>query len=1062
MEDFANHDRFVPNVTPDLASMRTLKESQSDIVLPNGKKANNFNCEIFQNDCNGKNKGKYNKVDHNHPRRTDLIDPLDAVVDGFKKKRSNYNKRVGHYSSARNISHGGSSVQKCRITKGKGKKLSSQNLSSKRKRSSQKMSQANKPHSTKASFVDKKCVQGISTDMYTKDISVESRNTNRFKANKLKQSIEVFNSVGFSTSQSKASGTPMTQMQSYAEKEDLRRGPNKGRRHRSHARNKNSINPAEEETSNLRSSERNSAIRNIQMDGFWVHKNDQKEGYPPKSPSESKTSLFAFLQKLEGKGFKDRLERGYLLLDRKNRIIPSYKSEIKNEQSSVIAFWISGSKYPNPNSLDKDLLKKVKFKLSLKIGKNSYLCALCVEKYCKLMNSRPERLHISDNCQIEAFSQEVSHSEEANNRENSEITDSPHKGIYIFTCMRRDFIKNVCAYCKTFSEEPIPKVRKRSSSRRSRSRSKRDRKSSKRGHELRSSKQALVSDQNTKCKDKSGMGRKTSFGQAVIKDHANKENIPSNMLRKQQKSSRNSAVYNKKSNSNGKSFAMLHEVINKKPKHSNNNDPDSKNHAKARSIASCQKKAPDAPFVTLNVQNSDCYDGKTETRGNSSSNRQRQVVLNTERFEEFSELKLKKSQSEADCIRNQDLASIQSYCTPYGFKGEVDQNELLNLDNQNHLVNIYHSLSTPNSQNTVETTIDRNVDSTYSDMPSREYKRLSGGIKSIISPSAHTEKAYKLKSQRQNDKNPITGLKKAESQKDVYENRKKCKRKKIKTGSIINTDRCANEDLFTSLNSKHNEDGNYNFFSDSKPPTKRHCEVVQKEIKYKRKDPGNHNCKGVKKLNIIHLKQKHARKSSKGDSSKFYKKYKKRKLQNERSSSVRTLKDSEGSKPTLKRHSSRNSSRLSNKAGPSMPYSAKNKHCDEKKEIIIGHEQRFMIDNMNLQSLGSISIIKNSDCSSHLKNLKQAMESSEDYISDVIEDSNKALRELGDVKDLEFGCNMSSCTSAMSDSSTFLMINPLDEKTNAYGFDTLHKGTSDLKEEEWTMTIPKMRVLEEK
>lgn len=165
----------------------------------------------------------------------------------------------------------------------------------------------------------------------------------------------------------------MTQIKSYAEAEDWGRDPNQGRRHRSQARNKNSINCAEEETSNVRSSERNNAVRNIQMDGFWVHKNDQKEGYPPKIPSESKTSLFAFLQKLEGKGFKDRLERGYLLLDRKNRIIPSYKSELKNEQSSVIAFWISGSKYPNPTSLDKDLLRKVKFKLSLKMGKNSYL-----------------------------------------------------------------------------------------------------------------------------------------------------------------------------------------------------------------------------------------------------------------------------------------------------------------------------------------------------------------------------------------------------------------------------------------------------------------------------------------------------------------------------------------------------------------------------------------------------------------------------------------------------------------------------------------------------------------
>lgn len=97
----------------------------------------------------------------------------------------------------------------------------------------------------------------------------------------------------------------------------------------------------------------------------------------------------------------------------------------------------------------------------------------------------------------------------------------------------------------------------------------------------------------------------------------------------------------------------------------------------------------------------------------------------------------------------------------------------------------------------METTIDRNVDSTYSDLPSKEQKRRSRGNNSIISPSAQTEKVYKLKSQRQNDRNPIIGLKRADSQKDVYENRKNCKRKKIKTGSGINTDREMNPDFFS-------------------------------------------------------------------------------------------------------------------------------------------------------------------------------------------------------------------------------------------------------------------------
>ena len=118
--------------------------------------------------------------------------------------------------------------------------------------------------------------------------------------------------------------------------------------------------------SNIRSSERNSIIRNIKMDGFAIHQNMSEELNPEKTSSQLKTSLFVFLQKLEEKGFKDRLERGYLLIDRKGRLLPSYKSEIKNERSVVVAFWVSGEKYSDPSSLSQSLLKKVKSKLAAK------------------------------------------------------------------------------------------------------------------------------------------------------------------------------------------------------------------------------------------------------------------------------------------------------------------------------------------------------------------------------------------------------------------------------------------------------------------------------------------------------------------------------------------------------------------------------------------------------------------------------------------------------------------------------------------------------------------------
>lgn len=227
---------------------------------------------------------------------------------------------------------------------------------------------------SKSSFASKKkSVSRVSTENYSKDISVESRNSSRFKGNKLKESIGAFGTKGYSTKRSNVSVSPVTQIKTYSESMRWRRASNQSQKEGSQLRRKNSRSITGEEPSNMRSPDREEGIRNIQMTAFWIRKNGSKGKSQGSAGAEPRTSLFTFLQKHERKEMKDRLERGYLLLDRKGRIIPSYKSEMKNEQTNVIAFWISGGKYSSPDTLSQDLLAKVKSKLTTKIATKRYL-----------------------------------------------------------------------------------------------------------------------------------------------------------------------------------------------------------------------------------------------------------------------------------------------------------------------------------------------------------------------------------------------------------------------------------------------------------------------------------------------------------------------------------------------------------------------------------------------------------------------------------------------------------------------------------------------------------------
>ena len=159
--------------------------------------------------------------------------------------------------------------------------------------------------------------------------------------------------------------------------------------------------------------------------------------------------------------------------------------------------------------------------------------------------------------------------------------------------MRKDFIKNVCACCRTFSEEvSTTRSRKRSSSKRSRSRSKKERKSSRKNGDLASSKSSLYEISSKKpsgraSKSSLGKKKKTSFAQAVIRDSADKENIPENILKSPSNHDlaqgnisnlpKGEVLLSEKSSAR---FSTLHELVNKKCRNPQEDGSDSFNQEK--------------------------------------------------------------------------------------------------------------------------------------------------------------------------------------------------------------------------------------------------------------------------------------------------------------------------------------------------------------------------------------------------------------------------------------------------------------------------------------------------
>lgn len=185
---------------------------------------------------------------------------------------------------------------------------------------------------------------------------------------------------------------------------------------------------------------------------------------------------------------------------------------------------------------------------------------------------------------------------------------------------------------------------------------------------------------------------------------------------------------------------------------------------------------------------------------------------------------------------------------------------------------------------------------------------------------------------------------------------------------------------------------------------------------------------------MIHLKQKHFRKNSRADPSKFYQKHQQRRLHSGRPTLSANSKqaNNRGTKPGSRKQSCGKDSRLD----PSKErhrVSNLQRELPKRKGPSLADNRTLKITDTSLQSLGSISVIKEAGASVNPKNLKQSVRQGQDGISIPTEDS---------------------CISGMSDSSNFLMANPLDEKASAYGFDNIAKANTELRAAEWAIPIP--------
>lgn len=139
------------------------------------------------------------------------------------------------------------------------------------------------------------------------------------------------------------------------------------------------------------------------------------------------------------------------------------------------------------------------------------------------MNSSCDGISINSNYKIERTLPQPSEGYTHIHSKDSLLNQgNAQRTVYIFTLMRGGTARNACSYCKISTKEGSAKPLRRSSSRRSRSKSNKERRSSK--NTSKETQRERIKEEKSLCL------KKTSFGQAIIRDHIHQENIPMNIL----------------------------------------------------------------------------------------------------------------------------------------------------------------------------------------------------------------------------------------------------------------------------------------------------------------------------------------------------------------------------------------------------------------------------------------------------------------------------------------------------------------------------------------------------
>ena len=225
---------------------------------------------------------------------------------------------------------------------------------------------------------------------------------------------------------------------------------------------------------------------NQKVNIFQVQQNRAGEEELPKTSEVVGSSVFKFLHKNQNYEWSSKLARGYLIVDKKGKIIPVHNYDLSAEKYGyiVVALWISGPSVKEPTDISKGLMHKIRQRLTEVSSKNSYICKCWISSYWIMMNSRVLKLKMSDiipknKNEAQTLDPEDQEKLWSNDQNGNSIDWKPKQPLYIFTLSGKHNT-NICSCWKSFNrkENDLEKKSRKRSSRRS-SKSKKDRASSK-------------------------------------------------------------------------------------------------------------------------------------------------------------------------------------------------------------------------------------------------------------------------------------------------------------------------------------------------------------------------------------------------------------------------------------------------------------------------------------------------------------------------------------------------------------------------------------------------------